>query len=325
MTNTVLRRMISVTVVVLACLMTTAALPLLLAAAGVVDLLRSSPWRWVTVRLVLFAWLYLIGEVWAVVALGMTALLNRRSRLAWTYRLQGAWVAWNLGVVSRVFGVSFIVEGGESVARGPMVVLSRHASIIDTLLPAAFITRPHGIRLRYVLKDELLADPALDIAGTRLPNCFVTRSPEQSELERQRIRDLATDLGTDEGVIIFPEGTRFTPEKRDRRKEEMPFGDPVREIANQMEHVLPPRPGGTLAILEATDADVVVLAHAGLEGFATVRDIWAGDLVGATVQLEFRRIPRGQVPETPVEQIRWLYETWAWLDEWVGRAAMRSL
>ena len=57
----------------------------------------------------------------------------------------------------------------------PILVVSRHASLIDTLLPGRYVTQPFGIRLRYVLKSELLVDPALDIAGNRLPNVFVDR------------------------------------------------------------------------------------------------------------------------------------------------------
>lgn len=319
MKNTFLRRLISVSTLLVAFLVTTAALPLVLSIAFLVDLFRAGRWRWVTVRLVLFGWLYLVGEVWAVAALGATTALGRRARLASTYRLQATWVSWNLAIVARVFGVTFAIEGGESVTRGPLILLSRHVSIIDTLLPAAFVTRPYGTRLRYVLKSELLADPALDIAGNRLPNCFVTRTPDRSEPERQRIRALATSLRTDEGIIIFPEGTRFTPQKRERRQAEDPSDDALSGIAQRLEHVLPPRPGGTLAILEASDADVVILAHTGLEGFATVSDIWAGDLVGATVKVLFRRIPRREIPESPAERVRWLYETWEWLDQWVDR------
>lgn len=321
MNNTVIRRAISVPTVIVACLLATAALPVLLSIAFLVDLLRPGRgrWRWVTVRLVLFGWLYLVGEVWAVAALGATTVLGRRARLASTYRLQATWVSWNLAIVKRVFGVRFVVEGSEFVSAGPLILLSRHVSIIDTLLPAAFVTRPHGIRLRYVLKSELLVDPALDIAGNRLPNCFVTRSPDRSEPERTRIRELATSLGSDEGVIIFPEGTRFTLEKRNHRRAEAISDGALRGIVQRLEHVLSPRPGGTLAILEANDADVVVLAHTGLEGFATVGDIWAGDLVGATVKVLLRRIPRSQIPASSGERVRWLFETWAWLDEWVAR------
>jgi 1-acyl-sn-glycerol-3-phosphate acyltransferase len=318
--NTVLRRLITVPTVIVACLVATVALPALLSIAVIVDLFRPGRgrWRWVTVRLVLFGWLYLVGEVWAVLALGTTALLGRRARLAATYRLQATWVSWNLAIVERVFGVRFVVEGGASVAAGPLILLSRHVSIIDTLLPAAFVTRRHGIRLRYVLKSELLVDPALDIAGNRLPNCFVTRSPDRSEPERKKIRELANALGPDEGVIIFPEGTRFTPQKRDRRRAE-PFSDrALQKIAQSLDNVLPPRPGGTLAILDATDADVVLLVHTGLEGFATVSDVWAGDLVGATVKVSFRRIPRSQIPESSAERVRWLFETWEWVDGWVA-------
>ena len=97
------------------------------------------------------------------------------------------------------------VMGGEEVAPGPVIVLIRHASIVDNLLPAKLIARRHGIRLRYVLKRELLADPCLDIAGRRLPNYFVRRGTGEAQ-ELERVRALAHGLGTDEGVLIYPRG-----------------------------------------------------------------------------------------------------------------------
>ena len=32
---------------------------------------------------------------------------------------------------------------------GPILLLSRHASMIDTMLPARYVVKPHGIKLRY--------------------------------------------------------------------------------------------------------------------------------------------------------------------------------
>jgi hypothetical protein len=43
------------------------------------------------------------------------------------------------------------------------------------------------------------------------------------------------------------------------------------------QRVVPPRPAGMLG---ARPLDVVVIAHRGLEGFAEIRDIWSGGLVG---------------------------------------------
>ena len=77
--------------------------------------------------------------------------------------------------VRRLLGLRFEVEGDELVGRGPMIVLYRHASIVDNALPAVLISRPHGIDLRYVLKDELQALPTLDIGARWVPTCFVHR------------------------------------------------------------------------------------------------------------------------------------------------------
>jgi hypothetical protein len=46
--------------------------------------------------------------------------------------------------------------------RSSTVPADRHSG------PAILVSRPHGIRLRYVLKSELLADLCLDVAGPRL-------------------------------------------------------------------------------------------------------------------------------------------------------------
>ena len=148
----------------------------------------------------------------------------------------------------------------------------RHASIVDNLLPALFVAAPHGLRLRYVLKRELLSDPAIDIAGGRLPNCFVRRGADDAEAEIARVRALAAGLGPDEGVLIYPEGTRFTAAKRERAIERQPR-------AAELRNVPPPRPGGTLAVME-TGADVVICAHHGLDGFASIGDPGAAGSCG---------------------------------------------
>ena len=64
-------------------------------------------------------------------------------------------------------------------------------------------------------------------------------------------------------------------------------------------------------------ADLVIGAHIGLGGFATVGDIWRGDIVGRRVLVEFWRIPREQVPKNPTEQVEWLDVQWQIVDDWI--------
>lgn len=317
------RRLITVTSVIVMFVAISALSPLLLIGSALFDsvrlLIRRRPA--ITTRLVAFLWVYLLGELWAVLALGLTALLPHRPRLAVTYRLQDLWAGWNLTALCRLFSVDVEVEGEECLMPGPIVVLSRHASIVDTLLPARLVAHPTGLRLRYVLKRELLVDPALDIAGNRLPNVFIDRSSRQAS-ERETIESLATGLGPEDGILIYPEGTRFTPEKLRRIQERM--GDDARAGRGRLQRVLPPKPGGTLAILDATTADVVILAHHGLEGLATVADIWRGHLVGTTVKVRLWRVLRCEIPAGRDQRVEWLNEIWAEIDRWIVASDTRQ-
>ncbi len=319
--NALLRRLFTVTSVYVALFLFTLLLPLLLAAALLVDVFRKL-WRgrpFMALRLVSFGWLYLLGEAWGLFVLALTALIPKASAQKATYQLQNRWAAWNFRAVRFIFGLEFVADGLDQVVPGPIILLSRHASLIDTLLPAWFVSRNTDLKLRYVLKKELLWDPALDIAGNRLPNHFVDRGSGDSERDLNAIRALAEGLQPDEAVLIYPEGTRYSDDKRRRHVDRFRNRKgPVAGIAIGLRRVLPPRPGGTLALLEGSRADVVVLAHRGLEGFARVKDMWKGGLVGSRIDVAFRRISRSRIPEERSDRVGWLFETWSDVDKWVA-------
>lgn len=306
----ILRRLVTIPSVLVLTIAVTALLPVLLTMALAVDLARRGRPA-VAARLVVFGWGYLLGETIAILGVALAVALGGSRRIEAVYRLQTVWTGWVFHLVRVVFGLDFRIEGQESVAPGPILVLSRHVSLIDTLLPARFVTRATGIRLRYVLKRELLLDPALDLAGSLLPNHFVTRRDTESDLAG--IRSLAAGLGPAEGVLIYPEGTRFSEEKRRVLVERQ-----TRRGGRMYRRVLPPRPAGTLTLLEATGADVVVLAHRGLEGLGRVSDVWSGGVVNGEVSLSFRRIPRADIPKGRAERVAWLEEVWGDLDDWVS-------
>lgn len=318
--NPISRRIVTVSVVFAAAAVTSALLPILLLAALIVDAVMAVIVRrpGAATRIVAFTWIYLIGEVWAIVALGLVTLLGKRRSVAITYRLQGWWATWNYRAFTLVFDVSFHTEGSEAAVPPPVIVLARHASLIDSLLPVVFIAQRHHISLRYVLKRELLIDPALDIAGNRLPNHFIDRASSDSESELASLRELSSGMSDSEGVVIFPEGTRFSESKRARlvTRQRNKQGT-VAELTRAFKNVMPPRPAGTLAILDATDADVVVLAHRGLEGFSGLGDVWTGAVVGANVAVKMWRVERGLIPQGRSERTEWLYRLWAEVDDWV--------
>ncbi len=297
-----------------------------LAAAS--DLLRRQPWTAVR-ALVFFLW-YLACEL-AGVAASMAlwaAWRVDRDEARWidrNYALQHWWARLLGRVAFRIFGVRLEVTGdGYRFGERPVLLFVRHASVADTVLAALLVSIPHGVRLRYVLKRELLWDPCLDIVGNRLPNVFVRRDSGESAAEIAAVADLARGLGSGEGVLLYPEGTRFTPGKKARIVEKLSREgrhDAARE-AEELQHVLRPRSGGALALLEtAPQADVVFLAHAGFEGSASFDRFASGALVHATVHARLWTIPAGQVPAERETRRRWLLEQWRQVDAFVGRHA----
>ncbi|MBM4336462.1 MAG: hypothetical protein FJ108_11210 [Deltaproteobacteria bacterium] len=153
------------------------------------------------------------GGLW-LAGLAFPRLRAERSRSAHE-RLQRWWAESLFRAASRCFRLTLEVEGADAATPGPVIVMMRHASLADTLLPAVLLGG-RGLRLRYVLKRELLWDPCLDVVGQRLPNAFIRRGRGESAAEIDAIRALGRDLGSDEGVLIYPEGTRFTPARRVR-------------------------------------------------------------------------------------------------------------
>jgi 1-acyl-sn-glycerol-3-phosphate acyltransferase len=303
--------------------------PLLLAGAVAVDLalwvVKRKPWM--AVRLLAFAWWFLLGEVRAM--LGLVAVyamtggpLGRRSlrRRRLVYDLRIAWAQRILGGVTKIFGLSWEVDDVERAGPGPVLIFIRHASIIDNTMPDAIVGDHHGMGLRFVLKRELNMIPIIDIGGRWVPTNFVRRASSDAAAEVAKLRTLAHDLGPGEGLLIYPEGTRHTAEKLARAQQKIAERQPeVAEYANRLNNLLPPRLGGPLALLdEARGADVVVCGHVGLDGFEYISDIWQGGLVGGTVKVKFWRYPASEVPEGERERIAWLYEKWQVLDDWVG-------
>ena len=308
-------------------------LPLLLLVAAAVDLVRWVITRkpWMAVRLVLMGWWFLLGEIRGWLGLSLVWLLSagrdtpaRRRRV---FYMQRTWAAGHLLGVTRLFGLRYEVEGDELVSPGPVVFLIRHASIIDNALPQAFVSGPHGMGLRCVLKDELKVLPTLDMGARWVPTALVKRASKDPAAESARVAQLGLLLhGPDEAALIYPEGTRMTPAKLAKAQAKIRESDPLTaDLADRLHHLLPPRLGGPMALLEAaTEADVVVFGHVGLDGFEKISDIWRGGLVGNTVRIRFWRYARGEVPAGERERITWLYGIWQELDDWVGEQHARG-
>jgi 1-acyl-sn-glycerol-3-phosphate acyltransferase len=222
---------------------------------------------------------------------------------------------------------SIVVEITGEAGVAPVLVFSRHASTADTVLAGALVATVTGPRLRYVLKRELLWDPCLDVVGRRLPNVFADRSGTRSESEINAVRNLANNLGSNDGVLIYPEGTRFSPKRlaavlaklhaptTSETDEQRPARENLATIASNYTHVLPPKLGGPLALLQAAPGvDVVFLEHSGFEGARSFGEFFRGGLVRARLRIRLRRVS----PPTESDIAQWLFAQWTEVNSWVA-------
>jgi 1-acyl-sn-glycerol-3-phosphate acyltransferase len=312
----------------IAFLLVTALSPVLLIAAMLTDLTlwlrRRKPWM--AVRLVAMLWWFLLGELYGLLGLCVIWIASggrdSRRRRDRVYRLKRRWLGSHLRGIRRVFGMRFDADGLELAGPGPVLVMTRHASIIDNALPDVVIGGAHGLGFRFVIKRELQMLPTIDIGGRWVPTLFVRRASGDTAAELERFSALTENMSSQDGLLLYPEGTRWTAEKLARAQQIIAERQPeIAPLAARLRNVLPPRLGGAIKLLDAgRDCDVVLFGHYGLDGFQYISDIWSGGLVGTTVRLKFWRFPAAEVPSDHDELVRWLYGRWQELDDWIAVA-----
>ncbi len=195
--NKLARRTITMTLHVLFTVLWWTLAPLALPVLVVADLLRGTPLLWT--RFYLMIGLIIFGQTWGMGLLFGSWLLSgfghnyaRNNRLS--MRCQGYWADWNVRAQSWIYGITYHVEGSELLRNGPTLFLVGHTSINDTILPIGLITYPHGVRLRIVLKAELIYAAIVDAIGHRLPVAFCKRASGSREKGLSAIRLAATHM-----------------------------------------------------------------------------------------------------------------------------------
>jgi 1-acyl-sn-glycerol-3-phosphate acyltransferase len=239
----------------------------------------------------------------------------------------------------------------------PVVVLSRHAGPGDSFLLVHHLLSLYRRKPRIVMKAALQFDPSLDVVINRLPHAFVhprkraavTAAPsvvapatatatlaasEAASLAGApageppvegpviaEIRRLAGGLGPTGALVIFPEGGNFTPNRWRRgisALEQSKRHEEARRARN-MANLLPPRSGGAFAAIDsAPTADVIFVAHTGLDDLITVRDIWRALPMEQMIKAKWWRVPAPEVPHERDEVVKWLYEWWERIDAWIA-------
>jgi 1-acyl-sn-glycerol-3-phosphate acyltransferase len=209
----------------------------------------------------------------------------------------------------------------------PLIVACRHAGPGDSFTLIHALMDWYHREPRVVLKDTLAWDPSVDVVMNRIPARFVSPRKGGRDFEIQ-IADLARGLDQNDAFVIFPEGGNFTPERRQRGIDRLrKLGlERMARRAEQMTHVLAPRPGGLLAALGAApEADVVLVAHTGLDHMLTVGDIWRELPMDKVIVMRWWLVPRDQIPMGREAQIEWLFGWWERIDAWISEHQPQEL
>jgi 1-acyl-sn-glycerol-3-phosphate acyltransferase len=220
----------------------------------------------------------------------------------------------------RVVRLKVVTEGAppDAYPGEPLLVCCRHAGPGDSFTLMYALMHWYGREPRVVLKDTMAWDPAIDVILHRLPSRFISPAGGQ-DLEKE-IGELARNLDENDAFVIFPEGGNFTPERRQRAIDKLRrLGlEKMARRAERMQNVLAPRPGGLLAALDAApDADVVLVAHTGLDHLLTVTDLWRELPMDKQILMRWWRVPRAEIPTGREERIDWLYSWWEQIDAWI--------
>lgn len=318
------RRVVSIPAELIACGLVWLVPPVFVPMAALADLVLGR-WRFGTVRLALLVGWWLSIDAVAIVLAGWLWLRYRGhfegEAAQRVHRdMQSWWMKQIAAGARRAIGLHFDVIHLDALRPGPIIAIARHASYGDAILPALLLGAQEGLHLRYVLMRGLRWEPALDLYGSRLPNHFVERTGGDHRGELAAIHALTLGLDEQSAAVIFPEGRFFTPGRSERavaalRADQAHLAD----RAAALRYLLPARPGGLLAMLEAApQADVVVISHVGFERYGSAAQIWRNVPFRHAIRVETRRIDRSTVPVDRSAQVDWLYREWTRLDAWIA-------
>ena len=318
------RRLVIVPLSLVVALVGLALSPVLLLISAALDLFL--PGRFRTTRMLTVLVVFLACEIAGIVvgfALWVAMLSGRRFENA-HHRFIRWWLERLIGAATKLIGLKIVLEDVPAPRAGAVLVFPRHAGPGDSLLIARTLMSGYHRRPRIVMKDTLQWSPTIDIIGNRLQACFIRPADRNASRFIERIADLAKDLGEQDAVVLFPEGGNFSLRRREKaiaKLKESGRAD-YAERAEAMSHLLAPRPGGALAAIgSAAHADVVFVAHTGLEYLSSMPELWASVPLQQPIVGRYWRIPPEDIPDDRDGQIDWLYTWWATIDTWIDSHA----
>lgn len=318
------RRLITLPAVVVATVLAVVTAPVWIILTSIADAIMG--WkRHRCLRVGLTMTAYVLNECWGMVAMFLIWVftgLGWRIRGPLSMRLHGyvhgRWTKNLFWCTKHILGADVTITNADVLEPSPVAVLSRHISLLDAVVPSVLLCSGQPHTPRHVLMQELLWAPSFDVVGHRTPNSFVDRrvGGEKALDEARWVGSTAQSGGS---VVIFPEGGFRTPRRFARSIERLRERHPdLADRASSLQHVLPPRPGGSRALLEgAAGVDVVLIAHTGYEAFGSLKQIIRSVPFVHPVEVNLKRIPRSQVPMGEAEFHDWILRQFEWIDAWV--------
>jgi 1-acyl-sn-glycerol-3-phosphate acyltransferase len=153
-------------------------------------------------RALLFNLCFYINTIFYMIACLPVLVLPRR--LLW--RAVNSWVSTNLWFLRVICGITFEFEGVERIPPGPLLVASKHQSTGETYALLPYFADPV-----FVLKRELMWIPVFGwycLKARMIPVNRGARSAALAAMAKRARREMARRRQ----IIIFPEGTRRSPD-----------------------------------------------------------------------------------------------------------------
>ncbi|MFJ5234683.1 hypothetical protein ACIQBJ_32895 [Kitasatospora sp. NPDC088391] len=204
----------------------------------------------------------------------------------------------------------------------PVVVLARHAGVLNTQVALAAVTAVLGHDPRGIVKRCVALEPGTRalLRGVPLSPFRWNRAGRAAALAELSATGRA--LAGGEAFWLYPEGTNYSTARRTAAIARLRAAgrDALADRAAAMRHVLPPHLPGALALLAAAPtAQVLVCAHTGLERLAPwMLDPGYAPGPAGEFRMRWWTFRAEQVPREPAAFADWLYDRWQEVDAWIA-------
>jgi 1-acyl-sn-glycerol-3-phosphate acyltransferase len=154
--------------------------------------------------------LFIIGQILATLIFTILALLILPLPLRQRYTIMTGWARFIIWWLEKTCNITYEVEGLENIPSGAAILLSKHQSAFETIV----FQKIFPIQV-FLLKRELLFIPLFGWALASLEPIAINRNKRHQAMQ-ELIKQGTERLSRGLWVVIYPEGTRVIPGKKER-------------------------------------------------------------------------------------------------------------